>query len=88
MMDPYGYGNMGWGSWVGMGLVILMWTALVVVLAVVAARAYLPAIGRRETPQPRTEPSYESRLLELEGHVAHLREQSHLTHRDGAGSRH
>lgn len=80
MMDDYGYGNMGWGSWLGMSIAVTVWTALVVVLAVWAARAFAPSSHSART-------ALDARVAGLEVEVAHLREQAHLTHRDGAGSR-
>ena len=80
MMDGYGYGNMSWGDWVGMSLAITVFTALVVVLAVWAVRA-MPS-RTAVPPAP-----LDARVAGLEAEVAHLREQAHLTHRDGAGSR-
>lgn len=80
MMGGYGYGNMGWGGWLGMSLAVTVWTALVVVLAVWAARIFAPTT-------PSTRGALETRLAGLEAEVAHLREQAHPTHRDGPGSR-
>ena len=87
MMNGFGHGSTGWGDWVGMSLLMLLWTALVVALAVWAARAFGPASARQVGATPPIAPEHEARIVELEGHVAHLREQAHLTHRDGAGSR-
>ncbi len=80
MMDGYGYGNTGWGDWLGMSLAVTVWTALVVVLAVWAARAFA-------SRTPATPAALDARLAGLEAEVGRLREQAHLTHRDGAGSR-
>jgi hypothetical protein len=77
MMDRYGYGHMGWGDWIGMSFAVTLWTALVVFLAVWATRAIAPS----------TPTDVSARLTELEADVAHLRQQAHLTHRDGSGSR-
>ena len=79
MMDGYGYGNMGWGDWVGMSLAVTLFTALVVVLAVWAVRA-MPTRGAAPV-------ALDSRVAGLEAEIALLREQARLTHRDGAGSR-
>ncbi len=79
MMHGYGYGNMGWGGWLGMSLAVTVWTALVVVLAVWAVRAFA-------SRTPATPAALDARLAGLEADVAHLREQAHLTHRDGPGS--
>lgn len=79
MMDGYGHGNMGWGNWLGMSLAITVWRALVVVLAVWAARAFEPSTHL-------TRVALDARLAGLQAEVAHPREQAHLTHRDGAGT--
>ena len=79
MMDGYGYGHMSWSDWVGMSLAVTLFTALVVVLAVWAVRVIPP---RGAAPA-----GLDSRVAGLEAEVAHLREQAHLTHGDGAGSR-
>lgn len=80
MMDGYGYGNMGWGGWLGMSIAVTVWTAMVVVLTVWAVRAFAARI-------PATPAALDGRLAGLEAEVTHLREQAHLTHRDGTGSR-
>lgn len=80
MMDGYGYGHMGWGDWVGMSIVLALFTALVVILAVWAVRAIPPRT-------PATPAALDTRVEGLEAEVAGLREQAHLAQRDGAGSR-
>jgi hypothetical protein len=86
MMDSFGHGLDGWG-WVGMSLLMLMMFALVIAVGVWAARASHPDSAKHDAATAPVPLGHEARIAELEGHVAHLREQAHLTHRDGAGSR-
>ena len=80
MMDGFGNGTMGWAGWLGMSIAATLCTALIVVLAVWALRAFAPSAHRAGA-------ALESRVRGLEDDVARLREQARLDVRDDAGSR-
>lgn len=79
-MMGYGNGTWTWGDWLGMSIAVTAWTVLVIVLAVWVARVFTPSSNAAGA-------ALEARLAGMEAEVARLREQAHLTHRDGAGSR-
>ncbi len=85
MMD--GYGSANWGDWLGMGLLVLLWTALVVALAVWATRSLTPIPGRRGSARAPEVGGHDARIAVLEDRVMRLSENLQPPHRDGAGNR-
>ena len=85
MMDGYGSGH--WGDWLGMGLMVLVWTVLVVALAVWAARSLSPIPGRRGSAAPSEGAGHDARIAVLEDRVMRMTENLQPPHRDGAGNR-
>ncbi len=80
MMPGYGYGHMGWAGWLGMSIAVTVWTAVVVLLGVWAARFFPPSMSLSRG-------GLDARLAGLEAEVAKLREQVRLNDRDSTANR-